>query len=144
MGEFMKLIPLIDQTGAVRVWAEQDSSWLFHLTGDAFGLVSFNGVFRRTGVQIGWWYGDHIRDRFGRVVLARPGTKIEGLDVRRPKRIPQPPALRLPTGRPALRWLLPPTVKAHQWAVFRSLFDSLARLRAWEEQVRAAKRLGSA
>ncbi len=82
----MKLIPLIDRTGAVRVWADRNSSWLFHLTGDAFGLVSFDAVFRRTGAQIGWWYGDHIRDRFGRVVLVQPGTKIEGLDAPRPKK----------------------------------------------------------
>jgi 4-fold beta-flower domain-containing protein len=101
-----------------------------------FALTEFDAVFAFSGTQIGWWYGNHIRDRYGRVVLARPGAKIEGLTMPRPKRIPDAPKIHLPTGRPLLRWLLPPPpIKQRGWTDFEALFDNgLARLRAFEKK----------
>ena len=54
----------------------------------------------------------------------------------RPKRIPDAPKIHLPTGRPLLRWLLPPPpIKQRGWADFEALFDNgLARLRAFEKK----------
>ena len=80
----MKLIPLIDRTGAVRAWADRKSGWICNPIGSVFALTEFDAVFAFSGAQIGWWYGDHIRDRYGRVVLTRSGAKIEGLTTPRP------------------------------------------------------------
>jgi hypothetical protein len=133
----MPLIPLIDRTGAVRAWADR-SGWICNPTGGASLLIAFDGVFAASsGAQIGWWYGDHIRNRYGQVVLARPSAKIEGLAATpRTKKIPRPPKIHLPTGRPLLRWLLPPPpIKQRGWADFEALFYSgLARLRAFEKK----------
>jgi hypothetical protein len=93
-----------------------------------------------SGEQIGWFYGDHVRERRGRVVLARPGAKIEGLTMPRPEKIPKPPRIYLPTGRPLLRWLLPPPIKQRAWADFKTLFDDgLERVRAFEAKVRSGR-----
>jgi len=75
----MKIIPLIDRTGTVRAWADRKSGWTCNPTGNVFLLIAFDGVFRFTGEQVGWFYGDHIRNRNGQVVLSRPNAKIEGL-----------------------------------------------------------------
>jgi len=132
----MNLIPLIDRTGAVRAWADRKSGWICNPTGSVFLLIAFDGVFRFAGEQIGWFYGDHIRDRYGRVVLARPGAKIDGLSMPRPKKSPEPPKIYLPTGHPVLRWLLPPPpIKPGAWADFKLLFDDgLERIRAFEKK----------
>ena len=93
----MNLMPLMDRRGNVTAWADRDSGWVSDRMGKVFALVWFDGVFHQRGAQIGGWYGDHIRDRYGRVVLVRPNTKIENVDVPRPKRIPRPPMLHLPS-----------------------------------------------
>ncbi len=126
-----KLLPLLDRTGNVMAWADPTSARVRDRMGNVFALVWVAGVFDPTGVQIGWWYGDHIGDRYGRVVLFGPGTKIEGFNMPRPKKIPPPPKLHLPAHHPVLKWLSTPPVKKHQWADFRSLHDGLGRLWAW-------------
>lgn len=133
----MQLIPLIDSSGALRAWADRKTGWIYNRTGNAFALVEFDGVFRFSGAQIAWWFGDHIRNRYGRVVLSRPGAKIEGLNMPRPERTPAPPKIYQPSGRPPLQWILPPPMKRHAWADVKSLFDDgLAPVRAFEEQLR--------
>ena len=127
----MNLMPLMDRRGNVTAWADRNSGWVSDQMGKVFALVWFDGVFNQRGAQIGGWYGDHIRDRYGRVVLVRPSTKIEDLNMPRPKKIPPPPKLHLPSGHPVLKWLPTPSVKKHQWADLRSLHDGLGRLRAW-------------
>jgi hypothetical protein len=42
----MKLIPLIDRTGAVRAWADRKSGWICNQTGNCFVLIEFDGVLR--------------------------------------------------------------------------------------------------
>jgi hypothetical protein len=128
--DFSQLILLIDHTGTARAWAEAKSGWICNVTGDLLAFVAFHGFFKLTGAQTGWFYGDHIRDRFGRVVLAQPGAKIDGLDTPPPKNIPQPPKFQVPPGDLVLRSALPPPLKTNQWADFRSLFDGLGKLRA--------------
>jgi hypothetical protein len=136
----MKLIPLIDRTGAVRAWADRKTGWTCNPTGSVFLLIAFDGVFRFTGEQVGWFYGDHIRDRYGRVVLSRPNAKIEGLIMPRPEKIPPPPKIHMPTGHPELRWvLMPPVKRPYAWADVRSLFDGLSRVRAFEEALRTLR-----
>jgi len=130
----MNLMPLTDPRGNVTAWADRNSGWVSDQMGKVFALVWFDGVFNQRGAQIGGWYGDHIRDRYGRVVLVRPSTKIEDLNMPRPKKIPPPPKVHLPSGHPVLKWLPTPSVKKHQWADLRSLHDGLGRLRAWAEK----------
>ncbi len=133
----MKIIPLIDRTGNVRAWADRKSGWTCNPTGNVFLLIAFDGVFGFAGEQLDWLYGDHIRNRNGQVVLSRPNAKIEGVPLPRLKKIPPPPKIHMPTGRPELRWLLmPPFKRAYAWADFRSLFDGLAQIRAYEEKLR--------
>ena len=83
----MNLMPLMDRRGNVTAWADRNSGWVSDQIGKVFALVWFDGVFNQTGAQIGWWYGDHIRDRYGRVVLVQPSTKIEDLNMPRPNEI---------------------------------------------------------
>jgi len=102
----MKLVPLLDHSGNVKAWANPKSGW--NWVGNVFALIAFDGVFNLAGSQIGWWFGDHLRDRYGRVVLSRRSTKIDGLNMPRSEKIPEPPKVNLPSGHPELRWLLPP------------------------------------
>lgn len=82
----MNLMPLMDRRGNVTAWADRNSGWVSDQMGKVFALVWFDGVFNQRGAQIGGWCGDHIRDRYGRVVLVRPGTKIENVNVPRSKK----------------------------------------------------------
>ena len=132
----MKIIPLIDRTGNVRAWADPETSWIIDLTGKAFAFVSFDGIFDRQGIQVGWWQGDNIRNRYGYVVLIRPDVTIDGIKIRLPKTLPTPPKAHLPTSHPALIRLLPPLSKKHQWADFKSLHDGLQQVRGYEEKLR--------
>ena len=72
----MKLVPLLDRSGNVKAWADPGSGWIIDLAGKVFAFVSFDGIFTRRGIQIGWWLGDHIRNRYGHVVLSRPTRKL--------------------------------------------------------------------
>jgi len=58
----MKLIPLVDRFGTVRAWADRKSGLVSNPAGNALALIEFDAVFRFSGSQIGWWFGDHIRD----------------------------------------------------------------------------------
>jgi len=133
----MKLVPLLDRSGNVKAWANPKSGWIWNWAGNVFALIAFDGVFNLAGSQIGWWFGDHLRDRYGRVVLSRRSTKIDGLNMPRSEKIPEPPKVNLPSGHPELRWLLPPPLKRHDWADFSSLSDGLAQIRAYEEKLRS-------
>ncbi len=119
----MELIPLVDRSGAVRAWADRRPGLVSNPAGNPFALIEFDAVFRFSGTQIGWWFGDHVRDRYGRVVLARPSAKIDGLAIPRPQKIPESPKVHLPAGRPVLQWLLLPPVKQHAWGNLESLFS---------------------
>jgi 4-fold beta-flower domain-containing protein len=96
-GEHMKLVPLLDRSGNVKAWADPGSDWIIDLAGKVFAFVSFDGIFTRRGIQIGWWLGDHIRNRYGHVVLSRRNAEIDGIKIPLPKRLPTPPKAHLPT-----------------------------------------------
>lgn len=135
----MKLIPLIDRAGQVRAWADRQTGLICDLNGKVIALIKWDGVFRANAnaEQVGWFEGDHVRNRRGQVVLIQPSAKLDGVVTPRPKKIPPPPKMHVPLGQPLLRWLLPPPVKQHAWADFQSLFDDgLAQVRAFEQQVR--------
>ena len=142
----MNLVPLIDRTGRTRAWADRQTGWISDLTGKVFALVAFDGIFDTTGAQIGWWQGDYIADRFGRVVLSKLRVKIDNVTVPQPKEMPRrPPLFHLPSAHPTLRWLLPPPLKSHRWTDFTSFLDTLGhtqtaaeRLRDFQETVRRA------
>jgi hypothetical protein len=51
----MKLVPLLGRSGHVKAWGDRETGWISDLTGKFFALVAFDGVFDRTGAQIGWW-----------------------------------------------------------------------------------------
>jgi integrase len=102
----MKIIPLLDRAGNVKLWADPRSGWVWDLMGHVSALISFDGVFNRQGTQIAWWHGDHIRDRYGNVVLVRQGAKIEGVNIPRPEKIP-------------LRWLSRSEAARLIWSAWR-------------------------
>jgi hypothetical protein len=135
----MKLIPLIDRTGTVWAWADRKTGWVCNPIENVFLLIAFDGVFRFTGEQMGWFFGDHIRNRNGQVVLARPNANIDGLIMPRAKKIPPPPQIRMPTGRPVAHWVLPPPYKGRTWADVESLFSGLSRVRGFVEQAYKAR-----
>ena len=132
----MKLIPLLDRTGSTKAWADRTSGWISDLTGKVLALVAFDGVFDRTGAQIGWWQGDYIADRYGHIVLSRLRPRIVKVTMPQPKKIPRPPNLHLPTAHPTLRWLLTPPLKAHGWADFEAFLGALGHT-----QMTAAEKL---
>jgi len=135
----MNLIPLMDRTGTVKAWAEPQSGWVCNLKGSVFAVITFDAVFTMSGVQIGWWFGDHVRDRYGCVVLARLSTKIEGLNMPRREKVPRAPKIHLPSGHRMLRWLLTPPLKQHKWADLTSLFDDgLDRIRVFERKLQSS------
>jgi hypothetical protein len=132
----MKLIPLIDSRGVVKTWADRKTGWICNPTGRVFALIDFDGVFGLTGERVGWFYGDHIRNRNGQVVLSRLDVKIEVLTMPRPEKIPPSPKIHMPTGRPVPHWVLPPPYKGRTWADVESLFDGLSRVRGFEGRLR--------
>jgi hypothetical protein len=133
----MNLMPLLDRTGTTTAWADRQTGWVSDLEGKVFALVVFDGVFDRTGAQIGWWHGDYIQDRHGHVVLSRPSTKIGNLSTPQPTKIPRPPNLHLPSAHPTLRWLLMPPLKAHGWADFEAFLGALGHTQNGAEKLRA-------
>ncbi|MDR3572392.1 MAG: hypothetical protein P4L50_00890 [Anaerolineaceae bacterium] len=132
----MNLVPLLDHSGHVKAWADPVSSWIIDLVGTVFAFVFFNGIFTRHGIQIGWWMGDHIRNRYGLVVLSQPDAEIDGIKIPLPKGLPTPPKAHLPTSHPAMIRLLTPLSKKHQWADFSSLHHGFEQLRAYEKKAR--------
>jgi hypothetical protein len=134
----MQLIPLIDRTGTITAWADRKTGWACNPKGNVFLFIAFDGVFRSTGEQIGWFYGDHIRNRNGQVVLSRLDVKIEGLTMPRWKEIPPAPKTHMPMGRPVAHWVLLPPHKGRTWADVKSLFDGLSRVRGFEQRLREA------
>jgi len=138
----MKLIPLLDRTGNTRAWADRRTGWIADLAGRVFALVVWDGVFDRTGAQIGWFGDGYIQDRYGGVVLFRAGRRIEHLIMPSPRRIPRPPTLQLPSAHPTLRWLLGPPRKKPLWGDFATFHDGLGpsgtaveKLRDFRERV---------
>ena len=77
---------------------------------------------------------DHIRNRYGYVVLSQPDAEIDGIKIPLPKRLPTPPKAHLPTSHPAMIRLLTPLLKKQQWADFNSLHHGLDQLRAYEKK----------
>ena len=117
----MKLLPLLDRTGNVKFWADPRSSWMVDLDGNAVGLIAVDAVYDRNGVQLGWWYGDHVRNRNGQVVLFVSRSKIEGLLMPAEKPISRVPTLRVPSGKPNFDRLGVKPAKKHEWADVTSL-----------------------
>ena len=89
----MKLLPLIDRTGSVKFWADPRSSWMVDLDGYAVALIAVDAIYDKNGVQLGWWYGDHLRNRNGQVVLFVSHSKIECLVMPAEKPISRMPTL---------------------------------------------------
>jgi len=117
----MKLLPLLDRTGSVKFWADPRSSWMGDLDGNAVALIAVDAAYDRNGVQLGWWYGDHLRNRNGQVVLFVFRSKIEGLMMPAEKPISRMPTLRLPSGKPNFDRLGVKPAKKHEWADVTSL-----------------------
>ena len=117
----MKLLPLLDRTGNVKFWADPRSSWMVDLDGNAVGLIAVDAVYDRNGVQLGWWYRDHLRNRNGQVVLFVSHSKIEGLIMPAEKPISRVPILRVPSGKTNFGRLAVKPAKKHEWADVTSL-----------------------
>jgi hypothetical protein len=126
----MNPLPFSDSTGKVKAWLDRKSNWVFDLGGDAFSLISGDSWFNRTGAQIGWWYGDHLRDRRGRVVLVRSGVGIAGIRIPPHATVPHAGYLNVPPERPALNLLAGPAPRRDDWAGFEPP-HGLDRLRVW-------------
>jgi len=132
----MKMVPLLDRSGHVKAWADPRSGWVCNLAGNVFAVVAFDGVFNLAGSQIGWWFGDHLRDRYGHIVLSRLRPRIVKVTIPQPNKIPRPPNLHLPSGHPTLRWLLMPPLTARGWADFGAFLGALGHT-----QMTAAEKL---
>ena len=117
----MKLLPLLDRAGNVKFWADPRSSWMVDLDGNATGLIVVDAVYDRNGVQLGWWYGDHLRNRNGQVVLFVSRSKIEGLMMPAEKSVSRTPTLRVPSGKPNFERLGVKASKKPEWADVTSL-----------------------
>jgi hypothetical protein len=91
------------------------------LDGNAVGLIAVDAVYDRNGVQLGWWYGDHLRNRNGQVVLFVSRSKIDGLVMPAEKPISRVPTLRVPSGEPNFERLSVKPAKRHEWADVTSL-----------------------
>ncbi len=76
------------------------------------------------------------QSRRGQVVLIQPNATVDGLTAPQVKKMPKPPNLRVPVGRPILRWLQRARKPQRAWADYQSLFeDGLAKVRAFELQL---------
>lgn len=117
----MKLLPLLDRTGNVKYWADPRSSWMTNLTGDTVAFIAVDAVYDKTGFQLGWWYGDHIRNRNGQVVLFVSRSKIDGLTMPAEKPVSRVPTLRVPSGKLNFERLAIKPAKRHEWAHVTSL-----------------------
>jgi hypothetical protein len=117
----MKLLPLLDRTGNVKFWADPRSSWMVDLDGNAVALIAVDAVYDGNGIQLGWWYGDHLRNRNGQVVLFVFRSKIEGLTMPVEKSVSRTPTLRLASGKPNFERLSVKSAKRHEWADVTSL-----------------------
>jgi hypothetical protein len=89
--------------------------------GNAVGLIAVDAVYDRNGVQLGWWYGDHLRNRNGQVVLFVSRCKIEGLTMPTEKPISWVPTLRVPSGKPNFERMAIKPAKRREWADVTSL-----------------------
>ena len=117
----MKLLPLLDRTGNVKFWADPRSSWMVDLDGNAVAFITVDAVYDRNGIQLGWWHGDHLRNRNGQVVLFVSRSKIESLIMPAEKPISRMPTLRVPSGKPNFERLGVKLAKRHEWADVTSL-----------------------
>jgi hypothetical protein len=111
----VQLVPLFDKTGASPYWADPASSQIFDSTGQAIALINFDSVFDQSGKHIGWWYGDHIRDHDGRLLLFVRGAQIAGVNLPPPSRSRQPKARHL-LPRLSLHRLENHPLKKQQWS----------------------------
>jgi len=91
------------------------------LDGNAVALIAVDAVYDRDGIQLGWWYGDHLRNRNGQVVLFVSRSKIEGLMMPAENPISRVPTLRVPSGKPNFDRLGVKPAKKHEWAGVTSL-----------------------
>jgi hypothetical protein len=91
------------------------------LDGNAVALIAVDAVFDKTGSQVGWWYGDQLRNRNGQVVLFVSRSKIEGLMMPAEKPVSRAPTLQLPSRRPNFERLGVKPAKKHEWADVTSL-----------------------
>ena len=127
----MKLLPLLDRTGNVKFWVDPRFSWITDLNGNAVALIAVDAIYDKNGVQLGWWYGDHLRNRNGQAVLFVSRSKIEGLMMPAEKPTPRIPTLRLPSGKPNFERLSVKPAKKRELADVTSLPFGDRRRRTW-------------
>ena len=85
-------------------------------TGQAIAFISFDSVFGRSGNHMGWWYGDHIRDHVGRLLLFMRGAQIAGMNLPSPPSKTRQPKARHLLPRPSLHRLENHPLKKQQWS----------------------------
>jgi hypothetical protein len=130
----MRLVPLFDKTGTPSYWADPQSCQVFDSTGQGVALIKFDGVFDQFGQQIGWWYGDHIRDLFGRLLLFLRGAQIPGLNLPSPgSHLGRPGACRL-LPQVTLRRIEHRPEKKPQWSPLPLSHAGLQRLSSFLER----------
>ena len=112
----LQLIPLFDKTGAPSYWADPVSSQIFDTTGQVIAFISFDSIFDRSGKHMGWWYGDHIRDHVGRLLLFMRGAQIAGMNLPSPPSKSRQPKARHLLPRPSLNRLENHPLKKQQWS----------------------------
>jgi hypothetical protein len=132
----MQLIPLFDKTGTAEYLADPTSCQILDPTGDAVAVIRFDSVFDRTGQQIGGWFGDHIRDQLGRLLLFVRGAQIPGLNLPAPRSYLDQRKVRRLLTQVTLRRIEHRPQSKPQWSPL-PLISGLHRIRAYLEQYRA-------
>ena len=85
----MKPIPFVDHSGETIAWVSREQQTLHDANGSHFAWIVCNGVFAQSGQQIGYWFGNMIRDLNGLVLLVMPSANIEHMGAVALKDFPQ-------------------------------------------------------
>jgi len=110
------MTPLYDRHGHVYAWLDKPNGRIFGLDGKHRALIRGDRVHDYRGRHLGWWEGDHFRDRRGAVGLFERGAQGLGVIPPIPRIPPIPPMRALPPlpGLPTLPSIRP--IKQMQWA----------------------------
>jgi hypothetical protein len=131
----VQLVPLFDKTGTPSYWADPVSSQIFDATGQAVAFIGFDSIFDRSGKHIGWWYGNHIRDHVGRLLLVMRGAQITGLNLPLLPSQPRQPSARHWLPRPSFRRLENHPLNQPQWSLLPLIANRNDRIMRFLQQV---------
>ena len=87
--------PLFDRSGQVYGWLDMSAGRIMDRRGRHVALIRDGKVHDYRGKHLGWWDGDHFRDRTGAVAVYERGASGLGFLAPLPALPPIPPCDRL-------------------------------------------------